>query len=153
LVFIGNNFFADSLVDSAASYYQQAVGKEPSNPYFLTRVAEIAIVKGDVATATTTLEQAAEAGLNGTPEQRRSAEQALARLCGLQLNAKEWGKLTATAKRIVDVNPKSVPGWLYLGVGYQGAGNTTEACRAYKETLKLDPNSKPAKENLKALGC
>lgn len=153
LVFIGNNFFADSLVDSAASYYQQAVAKEPSNPYFLTRVAEISVVKGDVATAVTTLEQAATIGAAGTPDQRRSAEQALARLCGLHLNAKDWNKLVASSKRIIDLNPKSIPGWLYLGVGHQGAGNTAESCKAYKETLKLDPANRPAKENLKALGC
>jgi tetratricopeptide (TPR) repeat protein len=154
LLFIGNNFFADSLVDSAASYYNRALDKDPSNPFFLSRVAEVSIVRGDVPTAIATLEKAATLGITAaTADQLRSAEQALQRLCGLYLQAKDWSNIVATAKRITDVNAKSVAGWLYLGVGNQGNGNTAEACRAYKETLKLDANNKPAKENLKALGC
>jgi tetratricopeptide (TPR) repeat protein len=154
LLFIGNNFFADSLVDSAASYYNRALDKDPSNPFFLSRVAEVSIVRGDVPTAIATLEKAATLGITAaTADQLRSAEQALQRLCGLYLQAKDWSNIVATAKRITDVNAKSVAGWLYLGVGNQGNGNTAEACRAYKETLNLDANNKPAKENLKALGC
>lgn len=154
LLFIGNNFFADSLVDSATTFYTRALEKEPNNPYFLTRVAEVSIVRGDLLSAVTTLEKAATLGIAaGTPDQLRTAEQALIRLCGLYLQSKEWSSIIATAKRVTEANPKSVPGWLYLGVGQQGNGNTGEACKAYKETLKLDPNSKPAKENLKALGC
>ena len=154
LLFIGNNFFADSLVDSATAYYSRALEKDPSNPFFLSRVAEVSIVRGDIPTAITTLEKAATLGITAaTADQLRSAEQALQRLCGLYLQSKDWSNIVATAKRITDVNPKSVAGWLYLGVGNQGSGNTAEACRAYKETLKIDANNKPAKENLKALGC
>ena len=154
LLFIGNNFFADSLVDSATAYYSRALEKDPSNPFFLSRVAEVSIVRGDIPTAITTLEKAATLGITAaTADQLRSAEQALQRLCGLYLQSKDWSNIVATAKRITDVNPKSVAGWLYLGVGNQGSGNTAEACRAYKETLKIDGNNKPAKENLKALGC
>lgn len=154
LLFIGNNFFADSLVDSATAYYNRALEKDPTNPFFLSRVAEVSIVRGDVPTAISTLEKAATLGITAaTPDQLRSAEQALQRLCGLYLQAKDWSNIVTTAKRITEVNPKSIAGWLYLGVGNQGSGNTSEACRAYKETLKLDANNKPAKENLKALGC
>ncbi|MBU3742221.1 MAG: tetratricopeptide repeat protein [Candidatus Kapabacteria bacterium] len=154
LLFIGNNFFADSLVDSASSYYQRALQREPSNAYFMTRVAEVSIVRGDLPSAITTLDKAATTAIaGGTPDQLRTAEQSLLRLCGIHLQNKDWTSIIASAKRVTELNAKSTAGWLYLGVGNQGEGNTADACKAYKEALKLDPNNKPAKENLKSLGC
>jgi Tfp pilus assembly protein PilF len=155
LVFIGNNFFQDSVVDSAEVYYDRALMKEPSNCYFITRKAEILLARDDAKGARTMLDDVvARCGTSSDPQDKRYAEQALFKLCNLDLQEKSYAALVAHAKNIVTtINPSSSIGWLYLGIGHQGTGVKDEACKAYKKALELDPSSKPAKDNLKSLGC
>lgn len=154
LALIGNNFFADSLVDSARTYYGMAEAKDPSNLYVQTRLAEVDIIQGKTAEANTRLTAVATKGeTSASPEDRKTAESALQRLSAVALEAKDWPSLQATAKRWVALNPKSSYAHLYLAIGYQGAGSKDDACRSYKKVLELDPGSAPAKDNLKALGC
>jgi tetratricopeptide (TPR) repeat protein len=155
LVFIGNNFFQDSVVDSADAYYDQALAKEPNNCYFITRKAEILLARDDMKGARAMLDDVvARCGTSESAQDKRYAEQALVKLCNLDLQEKAYVALVAHAKSIVtNINPSSSIGWLYLGIGHQGAGVKDEACKAYKKALEYDPNSKPAKDNLKSLGC
>jgi len=155
LVFIGNNFFQDSVVDSAEAYYNLALAKEPNNCYFISRKAEILLARDDVKGARVILDDVvARCGTSNDAQERRYAEQALFKLCNLDLQEKSYAALVAHAKNIVTtINPTSAIGWLYLGIGHQGAGVKDEACKAYKKAIEFDPNSKPAKDNLKSLGC
>lgn len=155
LVFIGNNYFQDSAVDSAAHYYQRAIAKDSTNCYFASRMAEIHLVKNEPKEARTMLEDvAARCGQSDNEQNRRYAEQALLRLCNLDLQEKNYSALIGHAKLITGVvNARSAFGWLYLGVGNQGSGSKDEACRAYKKVVEIDPANKTAKDNLKSLGC
>lgn len=154
LAFIGNNFFADSLVDSAEAYYRKAVLKDSVNPYFINRLAEVATIKGDAQGAKALYEKAITLGtISEAQADKVQAEVALGKLAGIGLQEKDWSGIIGTSKRLVTLNPKSLLGWIYLGVGHQGSSNKDEACKAYREALKIDPNNKTAKDNLKGLGC
>ncbi|MDZ4746602.1 MAG: hypothetical protein SGJ05_11470 [bacterium] len=150
---IGNNFYADSLVDSASFYYAKAVTTEPTNLYFLSRQAEIYNVRGDVANANAMFTKIYEMGKDRVGEDRIQAERASVRLAAICLQDKNYACVIENAKRATALNPKSLSAWIYLGVGNQGAGNKEEACRGYREALKLDPSSKVARDNMKSLDC
>lgn len=150
---IGNNFFADSLVDSASYYYQRAIAADSTNLYFLSRQAEIYNIRGDVASANAMFSKIYEMGKDRTGEDRIQAERASVRLAAICLQDKNYSGVAENAKRATILNPKSVAAWIYLGVGNQGAGNLDEACRAYREALKLDPQNKAARDNMKSLDC
>lgn len=151
---IGNNFYADSLVDSASYYYDKAVAAEPTNLYFLSRQAEVFVVKGDAAQANALFTKIYEMGKDKpSGEDRIQAERASVRLAAICLQDRNYACVTENAKRATILNPKSVAAWIYLGVGNQGANNKDEACRAYREALKLDPSNRTAKENMKSLDC
>lgn len=153
MLFIGNNFFADSLVDSADTYYKMALAKEPGNCFFQLRSAEVLLVRGDVAGARTLLESIATSCQAGAETNRKQAEQALIKLCALDLQDKAWKNCISHAKSILSVNEKNPFAWLYLGIGLQGDGNKAEACKAFKKVLEIDAANKFAKDNLSSLGC
>jgi tetratricopeptide (TPR) repeat protein len=153
LLFIGNNFFADSLVDSADAYYKMALAKEPGNCFFQLRSAEVLLVRGDVAGARTLLESIATSCQAGAETNRKQAEQALIKLCALDLQDKAWKNCISHAKSVLAVNEKNPFAWLYLGIGLQGDGNKAEACKAFKKVLEIDAANKFAKDNLSTLGC
>jgi len=152
-VFIGNNFFADSLVDSAAVSYERALLLNPRYSYALFRMGETSIIRGDVEKGTSLLESVVTtAQTSSSPDDRRYGNPAIARLNALDLENKKWQQIVERSKLGTELDPKSVSAWIYLAIGQQGLQNVDEAKKAYKEVLKLDPSNETAKKNLKALG-
>ena len=152
-VFIGNNFFADSLVDSAIASYENSLEVNPAYVYATFRLGETYLVKGDVARGLAMLESViANAQITAKADERNYGVGAIIRLNGLDMTDKKWQNIVDRSKIAKDINPKSVGAWLYLAIGYQGLQDAENAKKAYKEVLKLDPNNEAAKKNLKALG-
>ncbi|GEM_PF-227476 len=152
-VFIGNNFFADSLLDSAIVSYEKALALKPGYPYAKTRLGETYIAKGEVDRGEDLLDEIIEAAKTSTsPDERKLAIGAIARLNDRALQEKQWSTIVSRSKVATELDPKSVTAWLYLAIGYQGLQDAENAKRAYREVLKLNPNNEAAKKNLKALG-
>ncbi len=152
-VFIGNNFYADSLLDSAAAAYEKALSIKPGYQYAKSRLGDTYIAKGLADRGEALLNEVVENGKVSTnPEDRKLAVGALARLNDRALQAKEWSTIVSRSKVATELDPKSVSAWLYLAIGYQGLQDAENAKKAYREVLKLNPNNEAAKKNLKALG-
>ena len=152
-VFIGNNFFADSLVDSAIASYENSLEVNPAYVWAMFLLGETYLVKGDVARGLAMLESViANAQITTKADERNYGVGAIIRLNGLDMTDKKWQNIVDRSKIAKDINPKSVGAWLYLAIGYQGLQDAENAKKAYKEVLKLDPNNEAAKKNLKALG-
>jgi Tfp pilus assembly protein PilF len=153
LVFIGNNFFADSLLDSAAASYEKALALKPGYPYAKSRLGDTYIAKGEVNRGEALLGEIIESAKTSTsPDERKLAVGAIARLNDRALQEKQWSTIVSRSKVATELDPKSVTAWLYLAIGYQGLQDAENAKRAYREVLKLNPNNEAAKKNLKALG-
>jgi tetratricopeptide (TPR) repeat protein len=154
-LFIGNNFFADSLVDSAVAEYEAALLIEPGNGYYLTRLAETYSVTGNEPKAREIYQQVVDKGTasGATDADKQAAISAVIKLNGLDVTAKQWGAIVDRCKSALSLDPKNKWLILYMAIGYQGGGSTEDACKWYKELLKVDPANETAKKNTKALGC
>jgi len=152
---IGNNFFADSLVDSAVTAYQKALELDPKNGYVQTRLAETYEVQGDESKARALYgEVIANGEIEGaTDDDKRAALSAILKVNGLDLQAKDWKGIIDRCKRGMAIDPENRWLRLYTAIGYQGQGDTENACKWYKQVLKVDPENGTAKKNLQALGC
>jgi tetratricopeptide (TPR) repeat protein len=152
---IGNNFFADSLVDSAIAQYELSLQKEPENGFVLTRLAETSQIKGDETRARALYGQViAKASMEGAKKEDISAGMSASlKLNSLDYAAKNWAQIVERSTTMLKLDPANKGLMLYTAIGYQGLGNKDSACKWYKELLKLDPANEAAKKNMAALGC
>lgn len=151
-VLIGNNFYADSLVDSAITSYERAIGINPKMMWGIQRLGDTYLLSGDVAKGRPLLDQViANAATTTSPDEKRYAIAAIASLNGLDIKDKKWQSIVERSTLATSIDPKSVVSWLYLGIGHQGTGDKEKARSAYQEVLKIDPNNTSAKKNLQSL--
>ena len=151
-VLIGNNFYADSLVDSAIASYERAIGINPKMMWGIQRLGDTYLLRGDVAKGRPLLDQViANAATTTSADEKRYAIAAIASLNGLDIKDKKWQSIVDRSTLATSIDPKSVVSWLYLGIGHQGTGDKDKARSAYQEVLKLDPNNTSAKKNLQSL--
>lgn len=151
--FIGNNFFQDSLVDSALAEYQAALQLAPNNGYFMTRAAETYQIKGDEVKAKELYLQAIALGTapTATADDKRNATSAMVKLNAQDLKAKKWADIKERSTKGLELDPKNVGLTLYLAISHQGLGEMDAAKKTYKKVLELDPANTTAKENLKSI--
>jgi tetratricopeptide (TPR) repeat protein len=151
-VLMGNNFYADSLVDSAIASYERALGLNPKMMWGMQRLGDTYLVRGDVDKGRPLLEQViSNASTTASPDEKRYGIAAVASLNALDIKDKNWQAIVDRSTLGTTIDPKSVVSWLYLGIGHQGVGNKDKARAAYQEVLKLDPNNASAKKNLQSL--
>lgn len=151
---IGNNFFRDSVVDSAIVYYERAIAIEPSS-YIINRLAETYYISGNEVKARELYAKSIIIGQNAgaSLQDKQGAVQAILKLNGMDFSTKKYDDIIVRCKSGLDIDPKNHWLMLYTAIGYQGSGNTENACKWYKEVLKIDANNETAKKNLKSLGC
>lgn len=153
-LFIANNFYADSVLDSAIVYYEQSLQKE-SSTYTMNRLAETYAAAGNDVKARALYGQVVALGSQNTasPQEKQAAVQAILKLNGMDLGSKDYASIVERCRSGLELDPKNQWLMLYLAFGYQGQSNAESACKWYKEVLKVDASNETAKKNLKALGC
>lgn len=78
---------------------------------------------------------------------------ALRQLGYYKLLDKDYTEAIRMLERAVTINDKDVQAWVWLGQGYQNAGNKSKACEAYNRALAIDPAQPDALRGKKSLGC
>lgn len=151
-VLMGNNFYADSLVDSAIACYEKAIGLNPKMMWGMQRLGDTYLLRGDAEKGRSLLDQViTNATTTASPDEKRYGIAAIASLNSLDIKEKNWQSIVERSTLGTTIDPKSVVSWLYLGIGHQGVGNKDKARAAYQEVLKLDPANASAKKNLQSL--
>jgi len=85
---------------------------------------------------------------------KNELNQAFSKLAGIALDAKRWRDLERLSRRWIELLPNDNEfGHLYLAVALQGSGEQSGACRHYREVLRINPDNRTARENLRTLGC
>ena len=153
--FIGNNFYADSLVDSAIARYEMSLAIDSSDGYVQTRLAETYAIAGNESRARALYGEVIANGENAdaSDADKNAAVSAILKLCSLDIGSKSWSDIIERCSRGLKIQPDYPYLLLYTAIGYQGQGNSQQACSWYKKVLKVDPGNGPAKQNLDALGC
>jgi tetratricopeptide (TPR) repeat protein len=153
-LFIGNNFFADSVLDSAIYYYERSLALD-ANSFTTNRLAETYAAAGQDEKARALYGQVVALGqqANASPNDVKGAVQAIIKLNGMDLTAKDYASIISRSQTGLTLDSKNAWLMLYMAFGYQGQANTESACKWYKETLKVDPANDIAKKNAKTLGC
>jgi tetratricopeptide (TPR) repeat protein len=152
---IGNNFFADSLIDSAISEYKKALDASPGNGYIQARLAEsyLAANRESEARALFGSIIANAQQPTASEDDKRAAITAVLKLNAADIQAKDWTAIIDRCKTGLTIDPNNEWVTLYLAVGHQGQGNVEAACKTYKKVLTINPANTTAKNNLSALGC
>jgi tetratricopeptide (TPR) repeat protein len=81
------------------------------------------------------------------------ASKARAQLGFYLLLEKDWAAALAHLERAVALDAQYVQAWVWLGQGYQNAGNRAKAMEAYRRALALEPNQPEANKGVKVLSA
>lgn len=154
-LFIGNNFFADSLLDSAAASYTTSLELDPGSGYTQVRLAETYELLGNDDAAIKLYSSVIQRGEqpSASAQDRKDAVNAILKLNATDFKNSDWDRILDNCNRglLIDAENKTLR--LYKAIAYQGAGDTANACKWYREVLKVDPSNATAKKNLAGLGC
>lgn len=64
---------------------------------------------------------------------------------------KNWNRAIEMLEQAVRLDERDVQAWVWLGQGYQNAGNRAKAIESYRRALEFDPNQPEASKGLKIL--
>jgi len=152
-ILVGNNFFADSLVDSAITYYRRALTISPKSMWAQQLMGESYLLKGDEVIGDSLLNGViANAQTSTSNDEKRYGIAAINALNNFDIKKRDYKGIVDRCKIGTQINPQSAVVWLYLGIGYQGLKDLDNAKEAYQAVLKIDPNNQMAKKNLQSLG-
>ncbi len=150
---LGRSLFSANKADSAAVYLDLAISQD-STLFFARSLA----VRSFVSAAR--VDEAARYFASAVEFAKREPEKYKSDIANMGstiasaiLDKKEYKELLKFVKPWLEFDASSTTANLYLAVAYQGSGDKDNACKYYRAVLKLDPNNKPAKDNLKALQC
>lgn len=151
-ILIGNNFFADSLIDSSIAYYQNALNVSHKSMWAMQLMGEAYLLKGSEATGDSLLNiVVANAQTSTSNDDKRYGISAINAQNNYDIKKKDFQSIVNRCKIGTQINPQSAIVWLYLGIGYQGTKDLDKAKDAYQQVLKIDPNNQMAKKNLQSL--
>lgn len=151
-ILIGNNFFTDSLVDSAIAYYGKALELAPTSLWAMQMSGNAYLASRDTVKSRDFMNRVfTTTQANPTKESLSYIVGAMTTLNSLDIEKRQYQPIVDRSKIVTGLYPQAAAAWLYLGVGYQGLKDFGNAKHAYNEVLKLDPNNKMAKKNLQAV--
>jgi tetratricopeptide (TPR) repeat protein len=146
---MGTALFSANRVQEAASALEQSIAKD-SGLIFAYRMlaATQKSLNQPVKQVIATLQQ-------GLRHASSPADRALlyTLYCQLLLEERQYDELKSVASSWFRTDSDRPEAALYLAVGYQGIGDRDNACKYYREALRLNPGLEIAKKNLKQLEC
>lgn len=150
---IGVSFYSAGNVDSAIVALQQSIQADTMSLQPYIQLARAYFESKNSQAAHEALSRVIEIGKRDLEKNKREVDQAYAVRAGNYLDEKDYTALKKTATEWVTAVPDSEFGHLYKAIGHQGSNEKDDACREYKQVLKINPGNKPAKQNMDALGC
>jgi tetratricopeptide (TPR) repeat protein len=149
--FIGTAFLAANQPDSAIAALSESLRLDSTNLFtYRLMVAALTALRryGEAETLAWSALRRAQ-----RENDRQSADDIVASLCAPLLETKDYARLQRLAREATRVAPSSAKAWLFLGLAYHGLNDAQNACRAYREALRRNPNETTAQQNLKLLNC
>lgn len=150
---IGIAFYSAGNVDSAIVALQASIKADSNSLQPYIQLGRAYFEGKNAQAAHDILSKAIEMGKRNSEKSKRDIDQAYALRAANYLDEKDYPALKKMATEWITAFPDSEFGHLYKAIGHQGTNEKDDACREYKQVLKVNPNNKPAKQNMDALGC
>lgn len=151
--FIGISYFFNQQSQQAIAPLQKAIELNPNFLWSIIYLGDVYANLNDNAKAEEMFARAISTG-SPTPDRYKSElNQAFAKLAQMKLEQKKYKDLEKIGRDWMTVMPDNEFAALYTAVAYHGLGQNDAACRNYKIVLKINPNNKTARDNIRALGC
>ena len=151
---LGTAYFELKRVDESIAALQKAIEINPKYYWAYIYLGDIYFSQRNVAEGEKQFNFVIEDAKAEAENFKNELNSAFSKLAGIALDAKKWKDLERIGKRWIETLPNENEfGHLYLAVAYQGSGDTAGACRHYREVLKINPDNKTARDNLRSLGC
>lgn len=139
--------------DTAITYLTQSAKMDSTDASPYVYLGDAYAGKEDSKKALENFEKALDISAKYPEINANNIRSANVKLAGLYYQAKEWKKLVSVAKKWAEDQPDEEYAALYTAIGYQGQGDTANACLWYNKVLKINPKNKAAAQNKSALGC
>lgn len=150
---IGVSFYSAGNVDSAIVSLQSSIRADSNSLQPYIQLGRSYFEGKNAQAAHDILNKGIDIGKRATEKNKREIDQAYALRAANYMDEKDYTALKKMASEWVTIFPESEFGHLYKAIGHQGSNEKDDACREYKQVLKANPNNKPAKQNMDALGC
>jgi superkiller protein 3 len=151
---LGTAYFELKRVDDAIAALQKAIEINPKYYWAYIYLGDIYFSQKNVVEGERQFNFVIEDAKSDPETFKNELNSAYSKLAGIALDAKKYKDLERVAKRWLESIPdENEFAHLYLAVAYQGSGEQSNACRHYREVLKINPDNKTARDNLRSLGC
>ncbi len=148
---LGRSYFSANQADSAAVYLDKAIASDSSLFFARSLAVSSYVSAGQIDHATQYFLDAIAYAKRDVEKYKRDIGAMGTSVCKAILDKKDYKELVRVAKIWVEFDPQSEYGNFFLAIGYHGLGDTINAKKYYQEVIKINPNNKGAKDNLKML--
>ncbi|MCX8054257.1 MAG: tetratricopeptide repeat protein [Ignavibacteria bacterium] len=151
--FIGLSYFFDGNSQQAIAPLQKAIELNPAFLWSMIYLGDVYANLNDNVKAEEMFSRAISTGTSDVEKYKSELNQAFAKLAQMKLEQKKYKDLEKIGKEWLTAMPENEFAALFTAVAFHGQGQNEAACRNYKLVLKINPNNKTARDNIKALGC
>jgi len=151
--FIGLSYFFDANSQQAIAPLQKAIELNPAFLWSMIYLGDVYANLNDNVKAEEMFSRAISTGTSDVEKYKSELNQAFAKLAQMKLEQKKYKDLEKIGREWLTAMPENEFAALFTAVAYHGQGQNESACRNYKLVLKINPNNKTARDNIKALGC
>lgn len=151
---IGTSHFDLNQIEESMIALNRSIELNPNNYWAYIYLADVYYFQKNVAEGERLLNLVIEKGKADTERYKNELNTAFQKLCGNRLETKKYRELERVAKDWIALLPdENEFGYLYLAIAFQGNGDQNNACRNYREVLKINKDNKTARDNLRGLNC
>ncbi len=140
-----------ALTYKAIDYLGKSIEINPDFPYAYMFLGDAYAKIDSTDKALEVFAAGIESAKQDTVKHKSAARSLYIKTCSIHMKAKDWKKLIEAANQWIEAQPKSEFAWLYLGFGQHSLQNYSEAKKAYRKTLEINPKNKTASKQLKAI--
>lgn len=153
LYYLGMTYLNMQKADTAAIYFAKTLEVEPGNLVARLYLGDAYAQQKMKDSAKVQYSAVIEAGMAKPDSSQRELSNAYSKMCSMLFEERDFKELNKLAKQWTEFDDKSVNGFIFLAISYQGTNNLEGACKAFKKVLQIDPNNSIARKSVKDLGC
>lgn len=151
---LGTAHFELNQVDEAIAALQKSIEINPKFYWSYIYLGDIYFSQRNIAEGERMFNFVIDDAKDDPETFRNELNAAFSKIAGIALDAKRYKDLERISKRWVDmISGDNEFGHLYLAVAHQGSGEQSNACRHYREVLRINPDNRTARDNMRNLGC